>query len=396
MLGLTPAQAQTSPVKELRIGAFVTASGPGADLGAQMRAGIEVALERMVPSYEIGGQKVPVRVFWYDDEGKAEVGVNVVTRALTVDKINVGIGFNSSDIVLRVMDDFQRANTPFITCCAAAMKIGEKIAAQKMNLVFQLSPTASDLSTSMVGSILANRKPKKIGILFYNIEYGRDLSRIAIGQLKTAAPDAEVVAEEYVPLGTSDYTPQLSKFKRLGVDTIITDIYGAGAPIFFQQYEELRVPAMIAHIGTTVSADSFIAQNARPMNGSLVIIRWIPGDYTAVSRPMVSAYTEKMKTSPTSFSVQAHDTAVIALEAVRAAGTLAPDTVANAIETGNFAGAWGMRKFLPLAQGHRLPADMVVAQIQGGKKVVVFPASVRTATGGTFLAIPPYPWEAPR
>src|SRR5919204_5015432 len=116
---------------EVRLGAFMPVSGISADVGAQIKAGIEVAAERL-PTIPLSGKPTRVRVIWYDTEGKGDVGLNVVTRALTVDKIHAGVGFLSSDVFIRVMDEFQRASTPVIACCAASLKIGDKIAEQKM------------------------------------------------------------------------------------------------------------------------------------------------------------------------------------------------------------------------------------------------------------------------
>ena len=104
-----------------------------------MKAGAEVALERMA-TVQVGGKPTKVRVIWYDDEGKGDVGLNVVTRALTVDKIHVGMGFLSSDVFIRVMDEFQKASTPVVTCCSASLKIGEKIAQDKMAYVVPAQP----------------------------------------------------------------------------------------------------------------------------------------------------------------------------------------------------------------------------------------------------------------
>ena len=132
---------------EVKLGAFLPISGISADVGAQMKAGTEVALERMA-TLQVGGKPMKVRVIWYDDEGKGDVGLNVVTRALTVDKIHVGMGFLSSDVFIRVMDEFQKASTPVVTCCSASLKIGDKIAQNKMQHVFQLSPTANDIARS--------------------------------------------------------------------------------------------------------------------------------------------------------------------------------------------------------------------------------------------------------
>src|SRR5215813_2275177 len=126
---------------EVKLGAFMPISGISADVGAQIKAGTEIAVERaQEQGLKLGGKPMRVRVIWYDDEGKADVGLNVVTRALTVDKITVGVGVLSSDVFLRVMDEFQKASVPVITCCSASLKIGERIAANKMGYVFHWSP----------------------------------------------------------------------------------------------------------------------------------------------------------------------------------------------------------------------------------------------------------------
>lgn len=392
---LTPGIAQEASAQQtLKVGAFVTASGPGADLGSQMRAGIEVAVERMAKDYTIDGKPAQVQLIWYDDEGKGDVGLSVVTRALTVDKINVAIGFNSTDIVSRVMGDFQKAGVPFIIAAAGGAKLYHMIRDQKMEYVFQLSPTADDLVPSLVNATLGGFKPKKLAALNYNQDAPREMVPIIFKLLKDKLPDAEIVADEYVPFGTSDFSQQFLKLKRLGAEFIYSDIYGAGAPILFEQYNELRVPALISHLGTSVAADTFVDKHGKLMNGSLVNVRWVVGDYTPISKPMVEAYMKKTGQSPTAFAVQAHDSAVVILDAVRNAKSLDAKAIVAALETGHFTAAWGMRRFTDLASGHRMPVDMTIVQIQDGKKVPVYPEDVRTKLGGKYKSVPPYSWES--
>jgi branched-chain amino acid transport system substrate-binding protein len=378
---------------EVKIGAFVTLSGVSADVGGQMKAGIEVAAERIAQGYTVGGKPMKVTVIYYDDEGKADTGLNAVTRALTVDKITVGIGFLSSDVFIRVMDEFQKASTPVIACCAASMNIGNKIAEQKMNYVFQLSPTARDVATATIAAVATLVKPTKVAMLNENTDAGRDFSRISRDYLAAHNPAIEVVSDDFVPHGVQDLTPQLAKYKRLGAGAIVGEVYGTSAQIYFEQYNELRVPAVIAHMGTSASADSFVAENGKLMEGNLVNVRWIPGDYTPVSKPMVDAYVKKMGSSPSTFAVQAHDTALVALEAVRAAGSLDEAKIAAAMEATTYTAAWGIRKFTPLAEGHRMPVETVVTQVQDGKKVPVFPLDVAEKQGHSYRAVPPYAWE---
>lgn len=385
----SPAGAQDA----VKLGAFVTLSGISADVGAQMKAGIEVAVDRIAKDYAVGGKPMKIDVIWYDDEGKADTGLNVVTRALTVDKINVGIGFLSSDVYIRVIDEFQKASTSVIACCSASLKIGDKIADQKMQYVFQLSPTARDIATATIGAVATLVKPDKVAMLNENTDAGRDFSRISREWLAANAPKIEVVADEFVPRGVTDLTPQFAKFKRLGVGAIVGEVYGSSAPIEYEQFNELRVPATIAHMGTSASADSFVAEHGKDMEGSLVNVRWIPGDYTPVSKPMIETYKAKTGFSPSTFAVQAHDSALVALEAIRAAGSLDPAKVAAAMESTTYVAAWGNRHFTPLDQGHRMPVDTIVTQIQDGRKAVVYPLDVSAKQGSAYRPVPPYSWQ---
>ena len=377
---------------EVKLGAFLPISGISADVGAQMKAGTEIALERMA-TLQVGGKPVKVHVIWYDDEGKGDVGLNVVTRALTVDKINVGMGFLSSDVFIRVMDEFQKTSTPIVTCCSASLKIGEKIAQNKMQYAFQLSPTANDIARSLTAAVAMHVKPKKVALLNENTDAGRDFSRIVREWFAANAKDVEVVADEFVDRGVTDLTPQFAKIKRSGAQAIIGEIYGSSGSVLFNQWYELKVPAVIAHMGATVSAQTFIDQYVKQTDLAIVNNRWWPAKYSEMSEPMMAAYKKKTGTDPTNFAVQAHDATVVLLEAIQKAGSLDPQKVQAALESGTFVTAWGTRKFTPLAEGHRMPVQTVIVQIQGGRKVPIYPEAVAASAGGKFVPMPPYAWD---
>lgn len=386
----TPAIAQ----EEVRIGAFAPISGISADVGAQMKAGTEVAVERaQQQGLGLAGRPHRVRVIWYDTEGKGDVGLNVVTRALTVDKIHAGVGFLSSDVFIRVMDEFQKGSTPVVACCAASLKIGDKIAQNRMGFVFQLSPTANDIARSLASAVAATVKPQKIGLLNENTDAGRDFSRLTREWFATNARGVEVVADEFVERGVTDLTAQLSKMKRAGAQVIIGEIYGSSGPVLYTQWSELRVPAVVAHMGATVAAQDFIDRHAKLMEGTIINNRWWPAKYSDVSEPMMAAYRKKTGVEPTNFAVQAHDAALVVLEAVARAGTLEGDRIRATLERGSFVSAWGTRKFTPLAEGHRMPIQTVVIQVQGGKKVAIYPPDVAAAGGGSYVPAPPFAWE---
>jgi branched-chain amino acid transport system substrate-binding protein len=385
----SPARAQ----EEIRVGAFAPISGISADVGAQIKAGIEVAVERAPSGLTVGGRPHRVRVIWYDTEGKGDVGLNVVTRALTVDRVHAGVGFLSSDVFIRVMDEFQKASIPVIACCAASLKIGDKIAQNKMGYVFQLSPTANDIARSLAAAVAATVRPQKIALLNENTDAGRDFSRIVREWFAANAKGVEVVADEFVERGVTDLTPQLAKMKRTGAQAIVGEIYGASGPVLFTQWNELRVPAVISHMGATVAAQDFIDRHAKLMEGAVINNRWWPAKHSDLSEPMMAAYRKKTGVDATNFAVQGHDAALVLLEAIIRAGGLEADRVRAKLEEGTFVSAWGTRKFTPLAEGHRMPIQTVVIQVQGGKKVAIYPPDVAAAAGGKYVPAPPFAWE---
>lgn len=373
--------------QQIKLGAFMPATGITADVGAQIKAGVQVAVDRA----NAAGAKVQVQ--WYDTEGKADVGLNAVTRALSVDKINAAVGFLSSDVFIRVMDEFQKARVPVVDCCATALQIGNKVAQKKMRYVFQLSPTAANVAESVAAAVAQYVKPSKVAMLNENTDAGRDFSKIVQAWFAAHAPSIKTVADEFVEHGATDMTPQMAKFKRVGAQAIIGEVYGSSAPILYEQWDELKVPAIIAHMGATVAADSFIKENAKLMEGSIVNVRWWPAKYSPVSQPMMDAYKKMTRQDPTNFSVQGHDAALVMLDAIKKAGSTDPDKISDALAGSTFETAWGARKFTPLEAGHRMPIETVVVQIQNGKKVPIYPEKVAAQAGVKWKPVPPYAWQ---
>lgn len=378
---------------DLRIGAFIPATGAQADVGVQMKGGIDVAIEWLqAHPIVVNGEPVNIKVIYYDDEAKADVGLNAVTRALTVDKIHAAIGFLSSDVFVRVMEEFQKAGVPVIACCAGSNKIGDVVAEKKLTYVFQLSPTVNDIASATTAAAVQYLNPTKVGLLNENTDAGRDMSAVSRRWIAANAKNVEIAADEFVPRGTTDMTVQFAKLKRLGVQAIIGEVYGSSAPVLFRNWFEAKVPALLAHNGASVSAQTFIDQYRNMVEGAIINNRWWPAKYTDLSEPMIEAYTKKVGSAPTNFSVPAFDSLIVLAEAAKTAG-VDTEKMRSALEETTFKTAWGMRKFTPLAEGHRMPIQTVVVQIQGGKKVPIYPEAVAKEAGGTFRKPPPYAWE---
>jgi len=131
-----------------------------------MKAGTEIALERMA-TLQVGGKPVKVHVIWYDDEGKGDVGLQRRHPRPHRDR-STWAWLSLQRRVHPRDDEFQKTSTPIVTCCSASLKIGEKIAQNKMQYAFQLSPTANDIARSLTAAVAMHVKPKKVALLNEN------------------------------------------------------------------------------------------------------------------------------------------------------------------------------------------------------------------------------------
>jgi branched-chain amino acid transport system substrate-binding protein len=379
---------------ELKVGVFIPATGRFADLGEQMKDGYEIAFARYAAAQpKLGAEPLTLKVIYYDDEGKADTTVNAVTRALTEDKIDVAVGFLFGEIFDRVMGEFQKASVPVVSCCDGIDETGGIIAREKLTYVFQLSPTARDIVGATLAATVSNLNVTKISLLGENSLAGREHARIAHEWVAEHAKSAEIVSEDLLPPGTTDFTSVLSKIRRLGGQAIVGEELGPSATILFRQWYDMRIPAVIAQHGGTTSSETFIADNKDDVEGAIITNRWWPGRYTDLSEPMMTAFQQQYHVAPTNFSVQAFDSAIVAVDAVKDAGSLDHQKIADALAAGHFVTAWGDRKFTPLEQGHTMPIDLVVVQIQQGKKVPIYPPVLTKSLGTSFMAEPPYAWS---
>jgi branched-chain amino acid transport system substrate-binding protein len=155
---------------------------------------------------------------------------------------------------------------------------------------------------------------------------------------QSGAKEAEATAEKYgITLvrreeygqKDSDVTPQLTRLRNAGrVQAVFVIGFGQGAVMATRNYHQLgiRLPLYHAH---GVASDEFIrlsgaaAERVRLPSPALLVADRLPAD--APERPVVldyiKAYRERYGQEPATFGGYAYDALMIAVEALRKAGT---------------------------------------------------------------------------
>src|SRR5215467_3020063 len=188
LLGVSvqPALAQD----KIKVGVIVTLSGPAAVLGQQARDGFALAVKDL--GGKMGGKDVEVTVV--DDELKPDAAVTKVKGLLERDKV---------DFVVRPIAG------------------PSSYAGKECSPFFYVTSYQNDQVHEILGKVAQDRGYKRVYLLVPNYQAGRD----SVAGFKLDFK-GEIVQESYMPLGTLDFQPELSKISSMKPDALFTFMPG--------------------------------------------------------------------------------------------------------------------------------------------------------------------------
>ncbi|MCX5910275.1 MAG: ABC transporter substrate-binding protein, partial [Deltaproteobacteria bacterium] len=229
----TPVLAASAP-KAIKVGVTAPLIGPAAEAGVALKQGFVLAMEEwnakggvMLKEFN---QKVPVEVIIEDCQSKPEVGVSVAEKLFTRDKVDVLLGdaFHSS-VTMAIMELAPKYGKPIMSVEPVSEEIAKKIASNpKRYWNFWKGDWGSSGYADSVFSTYCfmeskgffKSKTNKIAFVVEDTDYGRSNAEKA--KELFAGIGIQSVAMETVPLGYTDFYPQLGKLKNLGPDLLMT------------------------------------------------------------------------------------------------------------------------------------------------------------------------------
>ncbi len=321
MLGPHPA----AQGQEVKIGMVQPLSGIPVivDFGESYLQGNKLAVKEYNAR---GGYKgKPVRLVIYDDEGNPKRAVEVFTRLLTQDKVNVIIGTTNSGNVLAVMHLNQQHKIPLMAGPSIATPITKKFADQPKNYIFRCSM----VEEYQVNALLdwATKKTKSIGLLHSTTGYGLFAKGELLKGLE-ARKVQPVVVESSNP-GITDFTPQLLKFKEKNIEIILT---------FAEEWEiQFKNLAKIGYNPIMAGNWGMSSGKLRDIVGDDLLKNAVMGQALDLNEPKARAWDEKMRKEygkeyrwPVIASF-GYDAANLVLRALDMAGPN-PDEIRDALE----------------------------------------------------------------
>ena len=211
-----------------RIAAIIGLSGPLAVIGADMRCGVEVALEER--GNTING--VPIDISWDDSEGKPQVTVQKASQRIA-QGVQMIFGEIGSPSTIALSGLTEQREMPLLVTFAADNALTTP---GRLKWTFRTGRNVMSTVTVTVGFAERNHVKKVFGI---TPDY--DAARSSWDLFKELAKQRgiEIVGEEFHPTPNRDFSILLDKAMRSGADALYSVSQGNDAVTLLKQAAEI-------------------------------------------------------------------------------------------------------------------------------------------------------------
>jgi len=320
--------------EKLKIGVIVTLSGPAAALGAQVRDGFTLAIK------DLGGKMAgrEVEVVAADDELKPDGAVTKVKGLLERDKVDFVVGPIFSNILQAIHRPVVESKTFLISPNAGP----SSFAGKECSPFFYVTSYQNDQVHEVLGKVAQDRGYKRVYLLVPNYQAGRD----SVAGFKLDYK-GEIVEESYMPLGTLDFQPELSKISSLKPDAVFTFMPGGMGVNLVKQYRQAGLADSIPVLSAFTVDESTLPAQQDAAVGMFGGANWAPNLDTPQNKKFVSSYEAAYNSVPGTYAMQGYDAALLIDSAVKTVkGDLGnKEAVAGALKKADFVSLRGGFKF---------------------------------------------------
>ena len=328
---LLAAASATQAQAPIRIGAFLSVTGPAAFLGDPEQKTLELYVERLNAAGGVLGRKLELVA--YDTGGDAEKARAFAKRLIEQDKVDVIVGGSTTGETMAVVPLAEAAGMPFISL-AGAVVIVEPV----KKWVFK-TPHTDRMACDKIFVDMKARGVAKAALISGSGGFDKSMRAQCLGVAKNHGID--IVADETYGAGDTDMTAQLTKIKNAtGVQAVLNAGFGQGPAIVTKNYKQLGigVPLYQSH---GVASKQYIqlagdaAEGVRLPAAALLVAEALPDSdpQKKVVLEYKRAYEERFKQDVSTFGGHAYDGLMLAVEAMKKAGSSDKAKVRDALES---------------------------------------------------------------
>jgi branched-chain amino acid transport system substrate-binding protein len=245
---------------QIKIGVAGPITGPNAAFGAQLKNGVEQAVEDINAAGGLMGQKLQVVVG--DDVSDPKQGVSVANK-FAAEGVKMVVGHFNSGVSIPASEVYQESGIIQVTPAST----NEKFTDRGLWNTFRTCGR-DDQQGAVAGNYLAkNFKDKKIAVVHDKTPYGKGLADNTKATLNKAGP--KEVVYEGVNTGEKDYSALVSKLKQANVDVVYFGGLHTEAGLIIRQMRDqgLNAPMMS---GDGIVSSEFVSIAGPGADGTLM------------------------------------------------------------------------------------------------------------------------------
>ena len=325
----------------IKIGSVLSVTGPAAFLGDPELKTLQMYVDDLNKKGGVIGR--PLQLVHYDDGSDANKANGFAKRLIDDDKVDILVGGTTTGSTMSMVPLAEKSGIPFISL-AGAVVIIEPV----KKFVFK-TPHTDRMAAEKVFEDMKKRGITKVALLSETSGFG------ASGKKETEAVAGKygitlVANETYGPKDT-DMSPQLTKIKGTpGVQAVFVFGLGQGPAIVTKNYKQLGI-ALPLYQSHGVASGEFLKLAGPAADGVRLPspAQSIPGKLADndPQKPVVTAYDQAYraayKDEASTFGGYAYDGLMIAVDAIKRAGSTDKAKVRDAIEaTKGYVGSSGV------------------------------------------------------
>lgn len=332
--------AASAQEKILKVGSILALSGPNASIGKEAHDGAQYAARKLneAGGVEIGGEMYKIEVVNVDDESKAERSVAAAEKLIGEENVPVLLMPASSTSTLAVLPVAEKNKRVALSFVAAAPSVtnpeNEYSFRTTLSAVMNVGPS--------IEYLIKERGAKKIAYIGRNDDWGRAAGQV-IGDIARSM-GAEIVVEDYFDTGSTDFYGLLTKARASAPDAVVGAAFVEDGVSMIKQYRELQMTPTFLSVAVIWASPTFINAAGADMEG--IYISTGPTTSTSPELETFKAqYQSDTGAEALPFSITAYDSLMLIVEAIKKAGTTAPEELATTLRTFEYEGLLQTYKF---------------------------------------------------
>ncbi len=261
---------------QIKIGIVGPFTGPAATFGDFMQRGLDFALSELTPE-----DRARIQIVKEDDRCKGADGASVVQKLVAVEKVNYVIGPLCNEATLATEALFEDNKVISISIGLPSNDI-----ANMGPYHFSFSPEIEYMMKAIT-SEMSKQNLKRVAVIHMNGPFENENYKHFLTHYK--APGGEIVADESLAKGTTDFRSAILKIKQSNPDSLMVIAHTGELNNILKQLEEQKLN-VLPKFGIHAAESPVLAQNIKLAEG---LIYGYPGDKTQNESARI--YAEKYK-----------------------------------------------------------------------------------------------------